>query len=201
MLTSNTVWTTSSNLSNSIETPTSCNHVEFWISQQNSLFFPPTTYEWPPPSLDVQLVSSLSQWMAGVLPPLMNGPILPLADGLPSLNEWPWLASSLSRWMAGILPPLMNGPILPLADGLPPRWTASHPPSANGLLLPSTHSLLLLLIDSLLPPSPHPSLNEWSPPPSTNCPLLPSTNCLPLPLPCFDGQSHPSTNTLLLCVR
>jgi len=44
-------------------------------------------YSQHPPSLDVWLASSLSQRTAGVLPPSMNGPVLPLADGLPSLNE------------------------------------------------------------------------------------------------------------------
>ena len=126
----------------------------------------------------------------GGLPPSMNGPVLPLADGLPSLDEWLQLVSSLSRRMAGVLPLLTNSWCPPSLDEWPrpslgwwaplPRWTASHPPSVNGLLLPSTHSLLLLLIDSLLPPSPHPSLDEWSPP-SLDKLSPPSLNELPPP--------------------
>jgi len=84
-------------------------------------------YGWHPPSLDERLVSSLSRRTAGIFPPSMNGPVLPLADGLPSLDERlrlasslnEWLASSLSRRTAGVLPPSMNGPVLPFADGLP----------------------------------------------------------------------------------
>ena len=66
---------------------------------------------------------------------------------------------------------------------------ASPPPLANSLLLPSTRGLLLL-IDSLLPPSPHPSLDEWSPPSLDS--LLP-----PSPHPSLNEWSPPYLDSLL----
>jgi len=214
MLTSNAVWTTSSNLSNSIETPTSCNHVECWISPMWKFIVLPSHY------INKSMNGLLPPLKNGGLPPSMNGGLPPLMNGRrpPSLDVWlvsslstnGWcppsldeqLASSLSWWMAGILPPSMNGPVLPLADGLPSldeqlppllRQTASsflqHMASSFSWLTASSLPRLILPLMNGLPP------------PSTNCPLLPSTNCLPLPLPCLDGQYHPLTNTLLLCVR
>jgi len=101
--------------------------------------------------IDKSMNGLLPPLMNGGLPPSMNSSLPPLMNGRrpPSLDEQ--LASSLLRWTAPSFPWPMGSP--PLMNSFPPL---------NSLLLPSTHGLLLLLIDSLLPPSPHPSLDEWS---------------------------------------
>ena len=85
---------------------------------------PPSLNKWPHlPSLDKWLASSLSQWTAGFLPPSMNScpstfdnsPILPLADGLPCLNEQ--LPPSFDEWP----PPSLDKWSLPSL----PQWTVS----------------------------------------------------------------------------
>ena len=161
----------SCNLCKSVQTLTSNDHVEFWISQhRNSLFFLPTT-----------LTNSLfSRWttspftMDGLLPPSMNG--------LSSFTRWTasslaqQMVSSLAQWTAfnewspslnNWSPLSLNEWSLPLLD----KWSPSSldvPCSTNGplphltnasldnSLLSLAHGLLLPLTNSLFPP------NEWS---------------------------------------
>ena len=100
-------------------------------------------------SLSQQMATSLSRWMAGILPLSMNSQILPL--------------SSLSH--AGILPLLTNGLVLPLSmNGCHPSPFSEQLPSTfdNSLLLPLADGLPCL--NKQLPPS----CDEQLPPPSTN---------------------------------
>ena len=125
---------------------------------------PLSTNGWHPPSLalasslsragilPLTLASSLSR--AGILPLSTNGchpssfdkrlpsifdnsVVLPLADGLPCLDE------QLPPSFDERLPPSLDKQFLPLADVLTPPSTNCLPlPSANSLLPASTHSLI-----------------------------------------------------------
>ena len=188
----------------SVQTLTSCNHVESWISQcGSSLFFLPTTMtnscvSWrifPPASMNSLLppsanglrrtASSLDEWS----PPC---PSLPqqMASSLPqwtafSLNKWAWWMGSLNKrpppdeWP----PPNEWSPPVCL---LLPSMNSLHP--LNSLLLPSTNGLPPPLTNGLPPP-----LTNSLPPPSMNGLPPPSMNGFP---PLTDSLLPPSMNGL-----
>ena len=170
----------------SIETPTLCDHVDFWVSQ---LFFLPTTSVSGPTSklmnglLPWQIASSLDKW------------------SLPSSNGWPplsmdglfsrWMASSLDGWP--LFPPSMDGLWM---DGL-------LPPSTN--LMNGLHHRSM---DSSLPPWmtslvewPPPSLDGWPPPSLDFLNGWPPSMMNGLPLPLMEWPDYsllpPSTDTPL----
>ena len=171
----------------SVQTPTSCNHVESWISQhRSSLFFLPTTmmnscvswWIFPPASMNSLLPPP---WMASSLPwqtafnkqPLlsMNG-LLPVPPSLderppPSLNEWPSLSMNrlsqqlASSWwtVSSCVPPPALNEWSPPSEQSPPAFDEQSPPSLDERSSPS--------LNEWSPPSLNerfPSLNGWPPP-------------------------------------
>jgi len=139
----------SRNLCKSIQTPTSYDHVEFWISQHgNSLFFLPTTLtnslfsRWTISPLPRWMASSLRQQMASlpgwmVSLPLLNERPPPSVNkrSLPLLNEQHSTNSLLPPSTIGLLFPSMNGLFPCSTNGLLPCSTNGlFPCSTNGLL-------------------------------------------------------------------
>jgi len=109
----------SSNLSKSVETPTLCDHVEFWVSQHGNSFPP----HWRVPPLT-----------DGLLPPLMNSLLPSSTNSLP-----PWQTAPSHRWMASSCQQMVNG--LPfqrtaasLNDWPPPSLNKQPCSSTNGPL-------------------------------------------------------------------
>jgi len=121
----------------SVETPTSCDYVEQWISALgNSLFFLPTTSS-NLSSLPWQMVSSLKWRMASPIPHQWT---------VSSLDEQP--PPSLEEWCPSSL----------VDERLPPSLEEQHPPS----LVDKWHPPLK---NGSLPWRMPPSLNdEWHPP-------------------------------------
>jgi len=199
----------SCNLFKSIETPTSCDDVEFWISQhRNSLFFLPSHHifqplsTWMASSLDLS-VSSLPWQMASSVPwptaPSLNKWPPPLTNGLPSQQTVPLPPSKNGEWPR----PLMNSPLPPSTNG---QWSSpltNGPPSlpqqvTNSLPSQQTaHSLLQQMANGLLPQQMAPSLPQQS---ANGFPFrwTTSLNKQPTSLPSKNGKWPPSTNGLSL---
>ena len=159
----------SRNSSESIETPTSCDHVEFRISQrENSMFFLPTPsmrrmVPLSPNGLRLSTNGLLRPSTDSLLPLLTDGLLPPSTNGLlrqrtpPSLDEWPPLDERWARpttSMDGLLL-LKNGGLLPRQTPSPTTSTNRLPPPStnDGLLLPSTNGLPALMLSPPFPES------------------------------------------------
>jgi len=170
--------------SKSIETLTSCDHIEFQISQcGNSLFFLSTTSSWqrppspplldeqPPPILNQQPPPILDKWpplsMNDCLPPSTKNGLLP-----PSMNR---LVPSLTN---RCLPPSTNGRLL--SQALPYLNKQSPPPSLNERH--SHRSMNSCLFTGSLPQWMGASLPQW---------MVPSILNEQLPPPMMNGSSLP----------
>jgi len=163
----------SCNLCKSIQTLTSYDHVEFWISQhRNSLFFLPTTFmnslfswrttsplpQWMASSLHQQMASSLPQWT--VSPPLLDKWPPPLCNhGNDHYSFHTVSYIGCTGWeynFSVILPFGLGGSLCILGTAYTllnkrslPSLNEQH--SMNGLLLPLTNGLFPCLMSSLLP--------------------------------------------------
>ena len=151
----------------SIETPTSCDYVEVWISQRgNSLFFLPTTLSnlFSSSLVDLQhppsIVDKLCPYLNKRCPPSLDK-WLSLLNNDSAIGEWHSPAPSLDEWCPS-LPQLtvsaewyacLNRQLPPcLEERLPPSWMVSLLPSVNGVLPPSVNSVLPPLVNGVLPP-------------------------------------------------
>ena len=159
----------------SIETPTSCDYVELWISQcGNSLFFLPTTLsnlfssslvnlQHPPsivdelcPYLDKRCPPSLDKWLSLLK---NNSAVGEWHSPAPSLDEWcpslpRLMVSSLCRWwtVSAEWYPCLNRQLPPcLEERLPPSWMVSLLPLVNGVLPPSVNDVLPPSVNDVLP--------------------------------------------------
>jgi len=172
----------SRNLFKSIETPTSCDDVEFWISQcRNSLFFLSSHHifqllsTWMASSLDLS-VSSLPWQMASSLPqptaPSLNKQPPPLTNGLPSQRTVPLPPSKNGEWPPPSLDKWSMVFSLDERPPLPPSTSGKQPPLlTNGSLPPSTNGKQPPpLMKGPLPPLTN---GEWPPPSTNGSPSLP----------------------------